>query len=121
MSSTLLNEDLILTLLGTAPSAEHGENLRTAAFLVLLDSYDRRVTRESFFDTAKNAMQLNEMMGRLESVTGVLSTFKANALSGEKMEAALETITGHVETCRKSLLHDMSLLIQCPNDGDTKH
>ena len=117
----MLNEDLIVAMLGTMPVAEHGENLRTAALMVLLDAYDRRVTRDSFFDTAKNALQLNEMCGRLESITGVHSSLKANLLTGEKLQEAISVVTGHADTCRKSLLKDMSLLMQCPEDDDTKH
>ena len=121
MSSTALNEDLVVAMLSASPAAEHGENLRTAALMVLLDAYDRHVTRDSFFDTAKNALQLNEMMGRLESITGVHSSLKANLLTAEKLQEAVSVVTGHADTCRKSLLKDMSLLMQCPEDDDTKH
>ena len=121
MASTLLNEDLVIAMLGNAPSADHGEDLRTAALLVLLDAYDRKVDRPSFFDMAKTALQMNEMMGRLESITGVHTSFKNNLITGEKLTEAIGVITGHAEFCRKALIKDMALLMQCPEDADTKH
>jgi len=119
MAGTTLNEDLVVAMLGTAPSSEHGENLRTAALMVLLDAYDRKVTSESFFDTARNALQLNEMMGRLESISGIHSSMKANLLTNEKLQEAIGVVTGHADTCRKSLIKDMALLMQCAEDTDT--
>ena len=121
MASTTLNEDLIVAMLGSAPSADHGEDLRTAALLVLLDAYDRKVTRPDFFNTAKTALQLNEMMGRLESISGVHSSFKANLITDEKLTEAIGVITGHAEFCRKALIKNMAVLMQCPEDNDTKH
>ena len=119
MAGTTLNEELVVAMLGTVPAAEHGENLRTAALMVLLDAYDRKVTRESFFDTARNALQLNEMMGRLESISGVHSSYKANLITDEKLQAAIGVITGHADTCRKALIKDMALLMECAEDGAT--
>ena len=121
MSSTTLHEELIVAMLGTTPSSEHGENLRTAALMVLLDAYDRKVTRDSFFDTARHALQLNEMMGRLESISGVHASMKANLLTAEKLQEAVSVVTGHADTCRKSLIRDMALLMQCPEDEDAAH
>ena len=121
MASTTLNEDLIAAMLGTIPSSEHGETLRTAGLMVLLDAYDRKVTRESFFDTARNALQLNEMMGRLESISGVHASMKANLLTDEKLQEAVGVVAGHADTCRKSLIKDMTFLMSCSEDDDTKH
>ena len=119
MAGTTLNEPLIVGMLNTAPAAEHGDTLRTAAFMVLLDAYDRKVTRTSFFDTARNALQLNEMMGRLESISDINASLTANLLTTEKLQEAIGTVTGHADACRKSLLHDMGLLMECPEDVDT--
>ena len=119
MPSTTLNEPLIVGMLGTSPTAEHGENLRTAALMVLLDAYDRKVTRDSFFDTARNALQLNEMMGRIESISGIHASMGSNLLTAEKLQEAVSVVTGHADACRKSLLHDMALLMECPEDGAT--
>ena len=121
MASAQLNEDIIITMLGVAPTAENGNDLRTAALLVLMDAYDRKIEREAFFKTAQTAVQMCEMMGRLESTTGVKSSYAAGKLTAENLDTALEAITGFAEANRKSLLHDMSLLIQCPEDDDTKH
>ena len=121
MSSTTLNEELIVAMLGTTPSSEHGENLRTAGLMVLLDAYDRKVTRDSFFDTARNALQLNEMCGRLESISGIHASMKANLLTAEKLQEAVSVVIGHADTCRKSLIRDMALLMQCPEDEDAAH
>lgn len=108
-------------MLGVAPLAENGNDLRTAALLVIMDAFDHKVEREAFFKTAKTAVQMCEMMGRLESTTGVKSSYAAGKLTAENLDTALEAITGFAEANRKSLLHDMSLLIQCPEDDDTKH
>lgn len=54
MSSTMLNENLVVAMLGSAPSADHGEDLRTAALLVLLDAYDHKVTRPDFFQDGQD-------------------------------------------------------------------
>ena len=106
-------------MLGTAPSAGEGETLRTSALLVLLGSYDRKVCRETFFETSKAALQMSEMMGRLESVSGIRTSLTNNLLTGEKLDEAIGVITGHAETCRKNLIKAMALLIQCPTDDDT--
>lgn len=121
MSSTMLNENLVVAMLGSAPSADHGEDLRTAALLVLLDAYDHKVTRPDFFKMAKTALQMNEMMGRLESIAGVHASFKNNLITDEKLAEAIGVITGHAEFCRKALINDMVLLMACPEDDDTKH
>ena len=119
MSSTLLNEDLLAGMLAVPPSAESGPDLRTAALLVLLDAYDRRVTREAFFKTAKTAVQLCEMLGRLESTTGINASFTKGTLSAEMLLEALTKITSFAETHRNSLAHDVTLFMQCPEDGET--
>ena len=121
MASAQLNEDIIITMLGVAPTAENGNDLRTAALLVLLDAYDHKVTRPDFFKMAKTALQMNEMMGRLESIAGVHASFKNNLITDEKLAEAIGVITGHAEFCRKALINDMVLLMACPEDDDTKH
>ena len=119
MSSTLLNEDLLADILTIESSAENGPDLRTASLMVLLDAYDRQVTREAFFKTAKTVVQLCEMMGRLESTTGINSSFTKGNLSAEMLLDALTKITSFAEVHRKSLAHDVSLFMQCPEDGET--
>ena len=119
MTSPLLNEDLVCSMLGTTPSAAEGNTLRTSALLVLMDSYDRKVVRDTFFETAKAALQLTEMMGRLESVSGVRASLAAGTLTDTKLDGSMGIITGHAETCRKNLIHAMALLIQCSDDEDT--
>ena len=121
MSSTMLNENLVVAMLGSAPSADHGEDLRTAALLVLLDAYDHKVTRPDFFKMAKTALQMNEMMGRLESITGISNSFKAEKLTIDKLEDALATVTGHAEVFRMTLIRKLGLMMQMPWDDDTKH
>ena len=121
MASTLLNEDLLAGMLELPSSAEHGVDLRTAALLVLLDAYDRKVTREEFFATAKTAVQLCEMMGRLESVTGIHTSQKADTLTSAVLDEALTKITAFAETHRQALVRKVALLRQCPEDENTIH
>lgn len=121
MPTPVFNEDLIAQMLGAPPEAATGQQLRTAAFFMLLDAYDRKVDRETFSTVAKGAVQLTEMLGRLESTTGIYSTFNADKLTQQSFEDALAIITGHAEACRLSLVNQMALIIQCPWDADTKH
>ena len=119
MPTPLFNEELISQMLGAPPAAETGQQLRTAAFFMLLDAYDRKVDRETFSEVAKNAVQLTEMMGRLESTTGLYSTFNAEKLTKQGFADALAIITGHAESCRLALVNQMSLIIQCPWSDET--
>jgi hypothetical protein len=121
MASPILNEDLIAAMLSTASTAEHGLDLRTAAFFMLLDAYDRKVERDAYFKIALAAVQFCEMMGRLESVTGLHASFKANTLNIDTLDEALVRLTSVAETHRKNLGADMQLLMQCPGDNDTKN
>lgn len=121
MATPLLNEEVIATMLAEPPTAETGQNLRNAAFFAAMDAYDRKVDRDSFMRIIKASLQLSEMMGRLESVTGVYTTLKNNNLTIERLEEVLAIITGHAEINRHSLVNDMSLLIQCPWDTDIKN
>ena len=121
MASPQLNEAMIAATLGAPPMQESGEPLRTAAFLTIVDAYDRKVDRDTFFETAQAACQLSEMMGRLESITGISNSFKAEKLTIDKLEDALATVTGHAEVFRMTLIRKIGLMMQMPWDDDTKH
>ena len=121
MATPFFNEDMIASMLDTAPSIEAGEQLRTASYITLLDAYDRKVDRNTFSEVAKQAVQLNEMMGRLESTTGIYATFKADKLTPEKLEEAMAIITGHAESCRHALVEKLALIMQCPWSDDSVH
>ena len=119
MASPILNEALIASMLGTEPVAASAEYLRTAALMIIIDAYDRKIEREEFITAAKSAVQLIEMMGRLESVTGVHASFTSQHLTAERLEEAIRVLTSNAETNRVSLAHFMERLIQCSEDGQT--
>lgn len=121
MASPLLDESLLTYMLEAPPAAEAGDQLRSAGLLVVLDAYDHKVDREAFIKTLKAAIQLNEMMGRLESITGIQYSMKNDKLTIESVDAALAKITAMAETFRHSLADDLKLFVQCPGDEDTKH
>jgi hypothetical protein len=65
--------------------------------------------------------EFDQMCGRLESISGIHASMKANLLTAEKLQEAVSVVTGHADTCRKSLIRDMALLMQCPEDEDAAH
>lgn len=119
MSSTEVDEDIMMGRLRVGVHPEHMTTIAMGAYQMLIDAYDRKVPRDKFKEHVQIAMQIYDLTGRYCLANNVAEKIKHDdkPVSIEAIQEAKSTLhemlTVAVETC----IREADLLMQCPNDG----
>lgn len=125
MTSPVIDENVMVEALKPAAPEDIGENARrlhAGAQLLLLDAYDRKVTRDQFIAAAGAAFFLIDALGRHEMISSV-KRFEIDhgIVTKADIEVALAAVVAlvqqHAEQCSKMA----GLITQCPKDEDKVH
>src|ERR1017187_9761845 len=121
MTSALLDEDRIMSLLSCELTVSNLPRLQAAAIMAVADAHDRKCTREEFIILLDTAMSLHGDAGKFFMMNSVSGHFHKGELSVEMVFAAIEKITKMVAQHQYSLTKFMDRLIQCPETEDRVH
>jgi hypothetical protein len=125
MTSPVIDEEIMIDLLKPVPADQIGQNavrLRTGATLLLLDAFDRKVTRDQFIAAMGSVVEIIDMLGRYEAFSNV-KEFEADKGRVTKVDievaiaGTVEKIAVHTEQCAKMA----ELVHQCALNEDKVH
>lgn len=119
MTSALINEEMMLRNLKCEARGEDATRLATGALLVLLDAFDRKVTRQAFVAMATAALTCNDNIGRVCALQAVLDAVGTHGkLSLLDIQLAKSDVDGYLAHSTAELQKAAYLLTQLPEDGD---
>lgn len=125
MVSPLIDEDVMFAALKPTATEQLGENaarLRAGASLLMLDAYDRNVTRDQFIATMIPAVAFLDMLSKFEMMNSV-KKFELNhgCVTKADIETSLGEIVSHLSTCLQQCTEMAKLIQHCPLDEDQVH
>lgn len=119
MTSALIKEEMMIEALSCTARAENETKLATGSLLMLLDAFDRKVTRDQFVAAATSALTCLDNIGRLCMVTAIADYVKSSGgLTRVDLETAKLTATGLLTHSTGEVLKMAQLLTQLSNDED---
>jgi hypothetical protein len=125
MVSPVIDEDVMIDTLKQIEPEKLPENtmrLRTGASLLLLDAYDRKVTRDQFIAALGSSLDLVDMLGRFEMMNNVKSfREQAGRVTGADIEVTLASVTSKVNMYTDQCSKMAELVQQCPLSEDSVH
>lgn len=125
MTSPIIDEDVMMEALKAAPPtaiAEHAGRLRSGAALLLLDAFDRQVTRDQFMAIMGAAIELVDNVGRFQMVHNVKTFMQETGKVGmPDLEVTLTSLVTSVGNCTAQCTQMAKMLQECPRDEDKVH
>jgi hypothetical protein len=125
MSTPVIDEDVMLQAL-QMPGAEElsvtAVRLRTGASMLILDAFDRKVTRDQFIAALGAAVSLIDAVSRHEMMVSV-KRFEQDkrGVTNADIEVALGSIKQMIEVGVDQCTKMAGLLCQCPLNEDKLH
>lgn len=119
MTSARIDERLMLNALKADARGEDATKLATGTLLVLLDAFDRKVTRQAFVAMATAALTCNDNIGRVCAFQAVLDAVEAHGkLSLMDIQLAKADVDGYLKHSTGELQKAAWLLTQLPETGE---
>lgn len=118
----IINEDMIIEALDCTLTSETIQQVQSGAFMLVLDAWDRKVTRDQFIAAVGAAQALVDAVARVSLMSNVK---RCHAGKGGISDVDIETAAhGCMEMAKKSNLECVNmarLLKQCPLSEDAIH
>ncbi len=121
MGDPVLDEDLMVDLIEVDPTPDAAQRLMAGAMMLLVDAYDRKVTRENFNAIVTTAVALHGYAAQYGCLCVTQRLFRDGKLDDL-------TLTNSVETLRKFVVRNAEigakqarLLRDCPLSDDKVH
>lgn len=125
MTSPVIDENVMieaLQLTQPQPLSEQAKRLRTGAALLMLDAYDRKLTRDQFIAALGAAVDLVDMLGRYEAFNNVKAfEIEKGCVTKADLEVALATSTDKIAVCSEQCAKMARLIHQCSLNEDKVH
>lgn len=125
MTSPVIDEEVMLEALQkTAPEqlSQNTMRLRTGAAMLLLDAYDRKITRDQFIAALGAAHELTDMLGRYEIMLNVKKyDQEKGAITKVDIETTLKKVADKIGVLTTQCSEMAELVHQCPTDEDRVH
>lgn len=119
MTSALINEYKMLELLKMDARNEGATHLATGTLLVILNAFDRKVTRQEFIAMATAALTCNDNIGRVCAIQAILDGVEANGtLTRMDLQLAKKDVDGYLAHSRAELQKAAYLLTQIRETGE---
>ena len=123
MSSPIIDEKLMTQCF--APLFGDNDNasrLTTGAALLLVDAFDRHMTRDQFRATVTSAVNLIDAVGSIRAITGTKNAMLENGgITMADIEVTLARLIGDIKLHAGACSRVAELLVECPNDEDMVH
>lgn len=118
MTSPVIDEAVMLEALST-PGGTH---VRSGATMLVLDAYDRKVTRDQFIATLGAVVTLLDAVSKQEMMLNVKDFYKdKGAVTAADIEMALLTTNEALNVGCAQCVKIAELLQKCPFDEDKVH
>lgn len=113
---------MLSALASTASHTELRENtrrLQAGASMLLVDAFDRKVTRDQFIACVSAALGLADALGHYDMMHAVKSYAEAEGtVSAADVEITMQELLGKVQQYTRECENFGKLLVQCPNNED---
>jgi homospermidine synthase len=116
-----LDEKLIDVLLAQTPSPKNAFEIQQGILMLLIDAFDRKVTRHYFMTFAAQALAAYSTAGRLIMIKSVADNFKDSALSEKLLDDALNGLVTNTASDLASLREVLALVRQCASSSEQLH
>lgn len=125
MTSPVVDEDVMVQCLTMPEAAEVTDSvtrIRTGATMLIVDAFDRKVTRDQFLAAIGAAVHLIDAVGKHEMMANVKSFKDAKGeVTNVDIEVALQSILQNIEMGTEQCTKMAGLLKQCPLTEDKIH
>lgn len=125
MASPVIDENVMLKALKAPEPEQLSKNtfrLRTGATLLLLDAFDRKVTRDQFIAALGATVELTDMLGRYEVMLNVRAFEQAHGgVTKADIEVTLARVVDKIAAVTEQCASMANLVHQCPLDEDRVH
>jgi hypothetical protein len=110
---------MMVAALKAPPTLESLRALQTGAFMLIIDAYDRKATRDAMLTAVSAAGTLLTELGKLFMIEQVRAAADiAEGVPLTAIEVARQELLKHIQRATKDALSMAALLKQCPNDED---
>ena len=120
MPSPKLDENMMIEALKQPASFDSLRALQTGAFMLIVDAYDRKATRDQMIAAISTSTTLLTELGKLFLIEQVHAAADpvAGGVTMVSIQEAREALAATVARATKDALKMANLLKQCPNDED---
>lgn len=116
-----INEQGCLFMLQQPVNLETLPYLQNAALQVVVDLYDRKVTREEFMKSAGDAITLYAMLAKLYVTAQTSDLHDKGTLTSDTIQTYADKLVLQASGRMAALAKMMTLLVQCPTSDDVVH
>lgn len=119
MPSPKLDEEVMRAALAEKPCMENLRTLQSGAFMLILDAYDRKATRQMMITAVSAATNLLADLGKLFAIEQVRAA--CDGIDGVSLVQVEDARSGLIKSLQQSTRDAIvmaDLLKQCPNDED---
>ncbi|MDE2106574.1 MAG: hypothetical protein KGL39_55680 [Patescibacteria group bacterium] len=123
MSSPIIDERLMTQCFEPLTGDnDNASRLTTGAALLLVDAFDRHMTRDQFRATVTSAVNLIDAVGSIRAILGTKRAMEDNGgVTMADIEVTLVRLMGDIKLQAGACARVAELLVQCPNDEDKVH
>jgi uncharacterized protein (DUF924 family) len=119
MTSALINEEMMMRNVQADARGDNATRLATGALLVLLDAFDRKVTRDAFVAFATTALTVNDNIGRSCAIQAIIdAAMEHTKLSLVDLQQAKADVDGYLASSTADLQKAAYLLTQMSKTGE---
>ena len=118
MADPVLDENLIIDLIETEPTPDSVMRLMAGATMLLVDAFDRRITRDAFVAIAHTALALHSYASQYGGVVNTRRLLRAGTLDDAVLTSSLDSATKLLEYHTGIALKQAHLLRECPLSTD---
>jgi hypothetical protein len=121
MADPHIDEDLMVDLIATNLAPDTVRRLMAGAIMLLLDAYDRKVTRDNFCQIASGAVALHSYAAQYGCIVLARALSRSGDLTEQKLTDSVETLRRLTEDgAEASIIHARNLR-ECPWSDDAVH
>lgn len=118
----IINEDMLVEALDVTLTSETIQQVQSGAFMLVLDAWDRKVTRDQFIAALGASQAMIDSVARVSLMANVKRAHARNdGLSNVDIETALQGCMDGAKTANVECLKMAHLLKQCPLSEDPIH
>lgn len=116
-----VDEDYLIGMLGAPINTNTTDIFQSAAMGVLIDLYDRKVTRDEFIASISPCAAMYAQAARLDGLNNIKAVFDAGHLNPASFDDAGKFLTDNIRRYGDRLIAMLKLLKECAGSKDPIH
>lgn len=122
MADPLIDEAYMLEMLDTHPPAKDDvERLCAGAMMLLIDAFDRKVTRNNFAYAMDIAIKLHSYASQLAAIRNMQAALANGKLTDDVLKRSEQQCAALVAACTAGATKIATALTECPLSVDKVH